>query len=129
MAKPYTSVPRISRCLRTALRPAQPHLARAFSASAATRTDGVYTELTAMRTRIPFIEALKNQQEDAESFKPKPIDHAQRDLSPKTMSDSYHQVVSHVYTLRANLSDVNVDTAIGSRSVALGFIYHIVRPY
>jgi acyl-coenzyme A thioesterase 9 len=121
MARPHSSLPRLAGCVRLALRPVQRRRVRCFSATADTRTDGVYRELTAMRTRIPFVEALrkqkedadrlslkpqeedadslKPQQEDADSLKPQPTDEVQRDLSPKAMADSYHRVVSHVEPL------------------------------
>ena len=70
-------------------------------------TDGVYQELTAMRVKTPYIEALKKQQEDgadttkkfAESTKP-----SERDLSPKKMSDSYHKVVRYSQEIITYLS-------------------------
>ena len=66
--------------------------------SAQCSTDGVYQELTAMRVKTPYIEALRKQQEDGEytaknsGESSKPPD---RDLSPKKMSDSYHKVVRY----------------------------------
>jgi len=65
---------------------------RCFSAAARRSTDGVYTELTAMRTRTPFIEAFKKQQEN-KLAKPVSTEKVERDLSPKSMSDSFHKVV------------------------------------
>jgi hypothetical protein len=53
-----------------------------------------------MRTRTPFIEAFKKKQRerDADAGVQPTSDAAApaivRDLKPKTMSDSYHQVVS-----------------------------------
>jgi hypothetical protein len=52
-----------------------------------------------MRTRMPFIEALKRQQEEsnggtAVSEVKVAEPEAKVDLSPKTMSESYHRVVS-----------------------------------
>jgi hypothetical protein len=69
---------------------------RAFSACSRYQTDGVYQELTAMRTRMPFIEAFKAQQETKDAFQPMTQDKAPRDLRPKTMSDSYVKVVRHL---------------------------------
>lgn len=71
---------------------------RSFSARAACRTDGVYSEITAMRTRTPFIEAFKRLKEsESEAAGPSPIDAVdparKADLIPKTMSDSYYRVV------------------------------------
>jgi acyl-coenzyme A thioesterase 9 len=74
---------------------------RAFSIFAPCLTDGVYSELTAMRTRTPFIEAFRKQQEERngaanaatggiKTSRPE----VKLDLSPKTMSESYHRVVS-----------------------------------
>jgi hypothetical protein len=54
-----------------------------------------------MRTRIPFIEALRREQERKQNIdsasptqpsKPEKV----QNLSPKSMSDSHHRVVSHV---------------------------------
>jgi acyl-coenzyme A thioesterase 9 len=69
---------------------------RAFSASAIRTTDGVYAELTSMRVKTPWIEALRKKQE--EGYDPtrksnKPETPPDRDLSPKSMADSYHRVV------------------------------------
>jgi len=66
---------------------------RCFSAAAKRSTDGVFTELTAMRTRTPFIEAFNKQQEN-KLAKPVSTEDVERDLSPKSMSDSFHKVVS-----------------------------------
>jgi acyl-coenzyme A thioesterase 9 len=87
-------------CIGTALRPVQRQY-RSFSVSSPCHTDGVYSELTAMRTRTPFIEALRKEQErqiNAQSASPA---HESRlepspSLLPRSMSDSYHRVVSHV---------------------------------
>ena len=45
-----------------------------------------------MRTRTPFIEAFKKQQEN-KLAKPVSTEKVERDLSPKSMSDSFHKVV------------------------------------
>lgn len=79
--------------------------------SSSLRTDGVYPELTAMRVRIPWIEAFRNHQESSES--PSAVNAAssntspRRDVSPKKMSASYHRIVSgrlfsspHVYSMQ-----------------------------
>ncbi|KAL8670256.1 MAG: hypothetical protein Q9168_005192 [Polycauliona sp. 1 TL-2023] len=82
-----------------------PHCASFIQCSKITRqlhlsqrcqTDGVFKELTEMRVRTPWIEALRKKEEDG-------IDPTQRsntsatppnrDLTPKRMSDSYHRVV------------------------------------
>ncbi|RDW95050.1 hypothetical protein BP5796_00813 [Coleophoma crateriformis] len=68
---------------------------RHFSSSMSCGIDGVYSELTAMRTQIPFIEALKAQSAEKDgklAVKHVPIQD-QIDSSPKTMSQSYHKVV------------------------------------
>ncbi|KAI3321003.1 Thioesterase/thiol ester dehydrase-isomerase [Xylariaceae sp. AK1471] len=56
------------------------------------QTDGVFHGLTDNRKRMPWIEALKQQQEGkniaADDGNPE-----ERDMSPKMMSDSYHRVV------------------------------------
>lgn len=87
-------------CIRTAIRPVQ-RQCRYFSASSSCRTDGVYSELTAMRTRTPFIEAFRKEQERKSNADSASLAHASRpdsapNLLPKSMSDSYHRVVSHV---------------------------------
>jgi hypothetical protein len=48
-----------------------------------------------MRTRTPFIEAFKLQQE-GKLAKPISTDSVERDLSAKSMADSYHKVVCHM---------------------------------
>ncbi|KAF1928784.1 acyl-coenzyme A thioesterase 9 [Didymella exigua CBS 183.55] len=69
---------------------------RSLTCSSIRRTDGVFRELTSMRVRTPWVEALRKQQQDGqEPGKPSgksevPKD---RDLKPKRMSDSYHSVV------------------------------------
>jgi acyl-coenzyme A thioesterase 9 len=69
---------------------------RSFHSSPSWRTDGVFNELTSMRVRTPWIEALRQQQAEGKqptqaSDKPKvPKD---RELIPKHMDDSYHAVV------------------------------------
>jgi hypothetical protein len=49
-----------------------------------------------MRTRMPFIEALRKQQQEAGDLKPVSSFEVERDLSPKSMADSYHRVVSRL---------------------------------
>jgi acyl-coenzyme A thioesterase 9 len=62
--------------------------------------DGVYRELTAMRTQIPFLEAFKKKQAQEAggvASPPKPASsRPQTELRPKTMSESFHRVVSYV---------------------------------
>jgi hypothetical protein len=83
MVRPHSSLPRLAGCVRLALRPVQRRRVRCFSATADTRTDGVYSELTAMRTRIPFVEALRKQQEDADSLSLKPQQEDADSLEPQ----------------------------------------------
>jgi acyl-coenzyme A thioesterase 9 len=64
----------------------------------------VYRELTAMRTRTPFIEAFRKQKEGKGS-PPISTDKVQRDLSPKTMSDSYTRVVCPSHMTEASTLD------------------------
>ncbi|KAL8994243.1 MAG: hypothetical protein Q9169_005737 [Polycauliona sp. 2 TL-2023] len=59
-------------------------------------TDGVFKELTEMRVRTPWIEALRKKEEDGIDPTQKseiPATPSNRDLTPKRMSDSYHRVV------------------------------------
>lgn len=59
-------------------------------------TDGVFHELTNMRIKTPWIEALRRQREGGidligrSSTSSVLVD---RDLTPKKMSDSFHRVV------------------------------------
>jgi acyl-coenzyme A thioesterase 9 len=56
------------------------------------QTDGVFHGLTDNRTRMPWIEAFRQQQE-GKTVVPDEDDPQERDLTPKKMSDSYHRVV------------------------------------
>lgn len=59
-------------------------------------TDGVYTALTEMRVKTPWIEALRKQREegmDPTRRSSEPTTPSDRDLTPKKMSDSFHRVV------------------------------------
>ncbi|XMA07728.1 hypothetical protein WAI453_000519 [Rhynchosporium graminicola] len=79
---PTAPLNRLSRCLRTYhLRPQS----RFLSISARRLTDGVYGELTAMRTRTPFIEAFRKQQSGENPSLAVPTAIHERDLSPKSM--------------------------------------------
>ncbi|KAF2201978.1 Thioesterase/thiol ester dehydrase-isomerase [Delitschia confertaspora ATCC 74209] len=69
---------------------------RSFHSSSSYRTDGVFRELTAMRVRTPWIEALRNKQteeKDSTKARGKPSMPKDRKLEPKRMSDSYHSLV------------------------------------
>ncbi|KAI9055893.1 hypothetical protein LZ554_000831 [Drepanopeziza brunnea f. sp. 'monogermtubi'] len=66
---------------------------RTISSSSRCLTDGVFGELTAMRTRTPFIEAFRKQQQGENGTLAVTTDHSKRDLSPKSMSDSLTRVI------------------------------------
>jgi hypothetical protein len=69
---------------------------RQFTACATRSTDGVFRALTENRVRTPWIEALRKQREDGTDptkASGKPETPSDRDLSPRSMSDSYHSVV------------------------------------
>ena len=69
---------------------------RQFATSATRSTDGVFRALTENRVRTPWIEALtKKQQEGKDPSRASGIPEtpSDRDLSPRSMSDSYHSVV------------------------------------
>ncbi|KAL8979995.1 MAG: hypothetical protein Q9205_004809 [Flavoplaca limonia] len=60
------------------------------------QTDGVFKELTEMRVRTPWIEALRKKEEegiDPTQRSNNPATPSNRDLTPKRMLDSYHRVV------------------------------------
>jgi acyl-coenzyme A thioesterase 9 len=61
-----------------------------------------------MRTRTPFIEAFRKQQVN-KLAKPVSTDIVERDLSPKSMSDSYHKVVCHIMRNLVQASQLIVD--------------------
>lgn len=70
---------------------------REFHSSPRCNTDGVYTALTEMRVKIPWIEALRKQKEVDENSGKKSSSTTSlfgQDLKPKRMADSYHRVVS-----------------------------------
>lgn len=69
---------------------------RGFAASATRSTDGVFRALTENRVQTPWIEALRKQRQEGKDPTKKtdtPQTPANRDLSPRSMSDSYHSVV------------------------------------
>ena len=73
-----------------------PSTGRQLGTTTARKTDGVYKALTAMRVRIPWIEALTKQraQENRQATQSiAPPESSSRDLLPKKMSDSFHKVV------------------------------------
>lgn len=60
------------------------------------RTDGVFRELTAQRTQIPWIEAFRKKQQEGHQGPDQGAQQSspqERDLSPKKMKDSYYSVV------------------------------------
>lgn len=70
--------------------------ARQLHVSLRRQTDGVFKELTEMRVRTPWIEALrKNEKEDIDPNRHSstPATPSNKDLTPKRMADSYHRVV------------------------------------
>ena len=70
--------------------------ARCFTAVHRKQTDGVFRALTDERVQMPWVEALRKQQNErsepgeAEQSPRTPKD---RDLTPKKMDDNYHSVV------------------------------------
>ncbi|KAH7401579.1 HotDog domain-containing protein [Pyrenochaeta sp. MPI-SDFR-AT-0127] len=69
---------------------------RDLHSSTRQQTDGVFRELTSMRVRTPWVEALRRQQSEGKgptqpSGAPEVPKH--RNLAPKHMNDSYHSVV------------------------------------
>ena len=70
---------------------------RHLSLTAQRRTDGVFRALTNERISKPWIQAFRERQQQGENAPSKgdgsPQTPANRDLTPKKMSDSYHSVV------------------------------------
>ena len=90
-------------------------------------TDGVYQDLTNMRVRTPWIEALRQKQEEEHEPSKRsntPATIAERDLKPKKMSDSFHRVVrlssSPTSTYADRLTDADLGDTTGTRSMAAG---------
>ena len=126
-------VSRLSPVLR---RTAQPllhqHIGVAFSTKAPCMIDGVYSELTAMRTQIPFVEALKKKQAQEASDagnSSTPSATTQPELRPKTMSESFHRVVS-TKQRRDNRSTLTESAlAFSERPLATWFVYQFFWPH
>lgn len=60
------------------------------------QTDGVFRELTNQRVQVPWIEAFRKRQkeiEDATKGAQEHKTHVERDMTPRSMSASYHSVV------------------------------------
>lgn len=80
------------------------HARRAISISAPRQTDGVFRALTEERVQTPWIEAWRKQQSEgnaAQEPSGKPETPADRDLTPRTMSSSYHSVVRQMLRRRS----------------------------
>ena len=131
MANKVKDLPRLTLpSIRRARRPQLPVQSRAFSACSRCRTDGVFRELTEMRTRVPFIEAFKKQQSETTKSRPVSAEKVERDLTPKTMSDSYTRIVSCVTHPQWAGKELNeIDITSGSRSMASGLVYQFFWPY
>ncbi|KAI1813865.1 Thioesterase/thiol ester dehydrase-isomerase [Poronia punctata] len=90
ISPPSTTTSRLSTSLRAL--PYSLIAKRDLHSTNVRRTDGVFRGLTDDRSRLPWIEAFKQQQEGKDHSKdeegPK-----ERDMTPKKMSDSYHRVV------------------------------------
>lgn len=89
-----------------------PPARRQFATSATRSTDGVFRALTENRVRTPWVEALRKQREegiDPTKASGTPKTPSDRDLSPRTMSDSYHSVVCNEFRprMRACLIDIS----------------------
>ena len=66
---------------------------RSFHTSAPFRTDGVYKQLTEMRVRTPWIEALRRSRETGSQSAAAASDPPKPDLTPKSMADSHFSFV------------------------------------
>lgn len=92
--------------LRSATRTARQQQ-RCFTQTPRCGTDGVYRELTAMRTATPFIEAFRAEQLRKEGKAPEKKEDEKLtepvDTTPKRMSDSFHRVVSPQVTIPTRL--------------------------
>lgn len=100
----------LARCLSRA-KPSVPRVPRRyqpFSISHRTQTDGVFRALTNERVEVPWVEAFRRQQtqgKEPQQESGTPQTPADRDLSPRTMSDSYHSVVCIVNIRLRQLTD------------------------
>lgn len=71
-------------------------LRRSFAVSSKKSTDGVFRELTNARVAVPWREALeKRDAGEKDKVDGTKEATAERDLTPKKSSDSYHSVVCH----------------------------------
>ena len=83
------------RTLRNVATLCRPALRR-FHVTPVCSTDGVYKDLTNMRVRTPWVEALREHKEefyDPTKTSSTPATPPDRALTPKKMSDSFHRVV------------------------------------
>jgi hypothetical protein len=132
MGRTLAYIPGLKLSIRNFIRPTQFRQIRYFSASIARRTDGVYSELTAMRTRTPFIDAVRKRQEGGGStVKHEPTEKLERDISPKSMSDSFTRVVNHMIRppfRHPSLTPV-LDITSSKRSMAVRQLYQCIGKY
>ncbi|KAG8527965.1 uncharacterized protein KY384_006881 [Bacidia gigantensis] len=95
------------------------------------RTDGVYQDLTNMRVRMPWIQALREQREAAGRPISGQVASGQPsapDLKPKKMSDSYHKVVrNRILSKKCKLTDTDIDHSSGARPMALRQLFECER--
>ena len=100
----------------------RPRRLKCIHTTAICHTDGVYQELTAMRVKTPFIEALRKQKEEGIDPRNKstPARPPNQDLAPKKMSDSHHRVVrsSSASFACLGLTDLDIGSASCTRSLA-----------
>ena len=103
------------RCLRALRYASSPSpVLRHFHATPACSTDGVYRDLTNMRVRTPWVEALRKQREegsDPTKMSSIPATPSDRPLTPKKMSDSFHRVVRAI-----SVPDIQDGGLINTRS-------------
>lgn len=104
-----------------------------FSTTRQRGTDGVFRALTDQRVQTPWVEAFrKKQQQGMPKPSGQPETPADRDLSPKKMSESYHSVVrakprgGHI----SPLTDMTVvDPPARPRSASARYVYELVWSY
>lgn len=85
-----------------------------------------------MRIQIPYIEALRKQKE-GKFEKPIPTEKVERDLTPKSMKDSYHRVVriskqTNRRKFCKSLCGTNaiLDSTAGTRPMASRLVYQFL---
>ncbi|KAK3067807.1 hypothetical protein LTR53_015100 [Teratosphaeriaceae sp. CCFEE 6253] len=86
--------PAFRRLLRS--RRVEQPLRRQLSTTPRRGTDGVFRELTDQRVQTPWIEALRQRQQEGQEAareRSEPKTPKERDLAPKKMSDSHHSVI------------------------------------